>query len=74
MAMELCQSHGGRVEGIVLLKRHLDHVLLVNAYPNVGSGPGDPDAPVPERYKWKCSACRNNLSKHAARHTRIPGE
>lgn len=62
------------IEGILLLKHHLDHVWIVNAFPSIGSGPGDPDAPVPERYKWKCNACRNNLSKHDARHTRVPGE
>ena len=62
------------VEGILRLKNHLDHAFLLEAYPTVGSGPSDPDAPKPDRYKWKCNACRNNLSKNDPRHTRIPGE
>jgi len=62
------------VEGVLKLKNHLDNMYLLQAFPTVGSGPGDPDVPVPERYKWKCNACRNNLSKSDPRHTRIPGE
>ena len=62
------------VEGIVRLKEHLDNVFMINAYPSVGSGPGDIDTPVPERYRWKCVACQHNRSKEDDRHTRIPGE
>ena len=62
------------VEGVIRLKRHLNKVWYEVAYPSVGSGPGDPDAPRPEVYKWKCQACRHMRSKHDPRHTRIPGE
>ena len=62
------------VEGVVRLRRHLRKFWYENAFPTVGSGPGDPDAPVPERYKYKCDACRNNFSMYDERHTRRPGE
>ena len=62
------------VEGIVRLKMYLEKYWLVNAYPELGSGPGDPDFPVPKKYEWTCPACRNNFSKGDPRHTRIPGE
>ena len=59
------------VEGVVRLKEHLDNQWIQSAYPSVGSGPQDEDAPVS---KSKCYGCRNNLSKHDTRHTRVEGE
>ena len=59
------------VEGIVGLKEHLDNQWIQSAFPSVGSGPQDEDAPP---VKSKCYGCRNNLSKRDPRHTRVPGE
>ena len=56
------------------MKRHLDHVWIVNAYPSIGVGPGEPDVPATERYKWKCEACKNYVDKRDSSHTRIPGD
>jgi hypothetical protein len=49
------------VEGIIRLKEHLDNQWIQIAYPSVGSGPQDEDAPP---VKSNGYGCRNNLSKH----------
>ena len=61
------------IDGVIKLKQELTlRAKPSQAYPTVGTGPGDPD--LQEEAFRKCLGCRSHLSKYDARHTRKQGE